>query len=1021
MKVNLPVTDNEQVMRDGQTIVSKTDLKGIITFANQDFIDISGFTEAELIGKNHNIVRHPDVPAGAFGDLWQTLKAGRPWTGIVKNRCKNGDFYWVEANVAPIFEAGEIAGYLSVRNKPSREQISAAETVYKLAAEGKVGLREGSVIRSPWRDRLNLFRRFSILKKLMVVSAIPVIAVILFASVLILDRWQALQVVETEQLGVEHLTYLKQTLRHIADHRSQSTALLAGDSGAGEGLDALGNQISDDLVKIRQLVGQHQNRFQLEENLEGLESYWEEIREGYRDHDPAENVFLHTELQSDLMQMFRLLGKHSGLKQDPNVNTQNWSILLIELLPQMADFLSQSQSIVTALQASGELDEESESGLTNTFYSLTILDERSRRLLEETTANTPGLEEKTTSPFGEYKYASSGLLPAMQELMANKVLTGEESGVTPEDFSNRSVQGIDGLLQLFDIGVEQIYVGLSLREQEAMKVVYFAVGAALFIVLATILISYILLRRSVAIPLQETLKIFRRISSGEYHNRIEPISEDEISNVLRGLKAMQIKLGFDITEAERRADEALRIQTALDNVSSSVMVADRDHNIIYINRAAQKLFHDIEKEILTEISDFSAEAIIGTSIDRFHKHPEQQRQLLDQLTTTDRSRINLGSRIFDIASSPVMDDEGERQGAATEWSDVTEQVQVEEEVAAVVEGVVQGELQQHIDLEGKHGFMRSLGTGINRLTQVVAESVSEMEAVLGSLSDGDLTRKLSEESEGAFGRLSEAANRTVDKLRNMVQEIQSSADAITQSTSEIASGSTEMSRRAETQASSLEETAASMEELTSTVQQNAENASVANQLAIAGRSVGEQGGVVVTQTVQAMEEISQSSSKIANIIGVIDEIAFQTNLLALNASVEAARAGEKGRGFAVVAAEVRNLAQRSATAAGEIKTLIKDSEEKVATGSDLVNKSGETLREMIDAMTKVGDVVSEIAAASSEQAEGIRQVNQAVIQLDDSTQQNAALSEETSAASQSLNDQAKRLVELVSNFTLPGK
>ncbi|RLJ19617.1 methyl-accepting chemotaxis protein [bacterium endosymbiont of Escarpia laminata] len=562
---------------------------------------------------------------------------------------------------------------------------------------------------------------------------------------------------------------------------------------------------------------------------------------------------------------------------------------------------------------------------------------------------------------------------------------------------------------------------LSRGRRLTWKVVYIAVGAALFIVLATILISYTLLRRSVAIPLQETLKIFRRISSGEYHNRIEPTSEDEISNVLRGLKAMQIKLGFDITEAERRADEALRIQTALDNVSSSVMVADRDHNIIYINRAVQKLFHDVEKEILTEIPDFSAEAIIGTSIDRFHKHPQQQRQLLDQLTTTDRSRINLGSRIFDIATSPVMDDEGERQGTATEWSDVTEQVQVEEEVAAVVEGVVQGELQQHIDLEGKHGFMRSLGTGINRLTQVVAESVSEMEAVLGALSDGDLTRKLSEEREGAFGRLAEAANRTVDQLRNMVQEIQSSADAITQSTSEIASGSTEMSRRAETQASSLEETAASMEELTSTVQQNAENASVANQLAIAGRSIGEQGGEVVTQTVQAMEEISQSSAKIANIIGVIDEIAFQTNLLALNASVEAARAGERGRGFAVVATEVRNLAQRSASAAGEIKTLIKDSEEKVETGSDLVNKSGETLREMIVSMKKVGDVVSEIAAASSEQAEGIRQVNQAVIQLDDSTQQNAALSEETSAASQSLDDQARRLVELVSNFTLPGK
>jgi methyl-accepting chemotaxis protein len=283
----------------------------------------------------------------------------------------------------------------------------------------------------------------------------------------------------------------------------------------------------------------------------------------------------------------------------------------------------------------------------------------------------------------------------------------------------------------------------------------------------------------------------------------------------------------------------------------------------------------------------------------------------------------------------------------------------------------------------------------------------------------DLSRRLEARSRDECGVLAESFNLFMDKLSGIIGSVRVTATHVTGASQQLSGATTQLASGTQQQAASLEETAASLEEITATVKQNADNARQASQLAGGSRDAAERGGQVVAAAVASMQEITQASRKIADIITVIDEIAFQTNLLALNAAVEAARAGEQGRGFAVVAAEVRNLAQRSAGAAKEIKTLIQDSVAKVSEGSDLVNKSGKTLEDIVQSAKRVADIVAEIAAACQEQSGGIDQVNRAVAQMDRVTQDNAAQTEELSSTSHALAEQAHEMLALVSRFTLP--
>ncbi|MBP0599297.1 MCP four helix bundle domain-containing protein [Herbaspirillum sp. LeCh32-8] len=307
------------------------------------------------------------------------------------------------------------------------------------------------------------------------------------------------------------------------------------------------------------------------------------------------------------------------------------------------------------------------------------------------------------------------------------------------------------------------------------------------------------------------------------------------------------------------------------------------------------------------------------------------------------------------------------------------------------------------------------------LTVGITRPLNTAVKVSRQVAQGDLSAEISVQGKDETGQLLQALQDMNTSLRNIVSNVRVGTETINTASSEIANGNLDLSGRTEQQAGALEETASAMEQLTSTVKQNADNARQANQLAASASQVAEQGGAVVGQVVQTMASINDSSRKIVDIISVIDGIAFQTNILALNAAVEAARAGEQGRGFAVVASEVRSLAQRSAAAAKEIKSLIDDSVEKVGAGSQLVAQAGQTMDEVVSSVRRVTDVMAEITAASQEQSTGIEEVNRAITQMDENTQQNAALVEQAAAAAQSLQEQAGKLTQLVSVFNLRGE
>jgi len=452
------------------------------------------------------------------------------------------------------------------------------------------------------------------------------------------------------------------------------------------------------------------------------------------------------------------------------------------------------------------------------------------------------------------------------------------------------------------------------------------------------------------------------------------------------------------------AAENSRIKIALDNVSSNVMMADNDLNIIYMNNSVQKMMKDAEADLKSAIPSFDADKLVGVNIDSFHKNPGHQRALLEGLKSTYQSTIEVAGLTFTVVANPVFGNDGERLGTVVEWQNQTAEVAVENEISGIVSAAAAGEFSERISLDDKSGFFERLATGVNEILETSEVGLTDISRVIQALAKGDLTESITADYRGLFGQLKDDINDTMGRLSSVMVDVKSNSSSIASASEEVSGTAESLSQGASEQAASVEETSASIEQMGASINQNSENSRTTDGIATESSNAAKEGGESVLETVQAMKDIAEK-------ISIIEDIAYQTNMLALNAAIEAARAGEHGKGFAVVAAEVRKLAERSQVAASEISDLTGDSV-KVA------EKAGGLLEKMVPDIARTAELVQEITAASEEQAGGVGQITGAMQQLDQVTQQNAAASEELAATSQEMRTQSQSLLEIISFFRL---
>ncbi|HEV2702506.1 MAG TPA: methyl-accepting chemotaxis protein [Steroidobacteraceae bacterium] len=807
---------------------------------------------------------------------------------------------------------------------------------------------------------MTFLRKMHLRQKFALLIAAMALPTVLLAGFYLTQSNGTVRKAHNELAGARYMQSVGSLLARVTNHRTVAYALLSGDtSGRDEGV-RLEGYIEKQIEQLNSLDAELGARLGSTAAWHQVTRQWNKIKAGASSMSPEENLAAHDALINDITKLMSRVSKASDLDLDSNAFTDDLII-------------AATRNVAQAVIAFSNVNQHSMEVAVKSYLGG---DDRTaiQIYLGEIQQNLDAIGQQLTS--------QPDMLPVLQStaqqmagyrhLVTVRMLTAEKINITPAEVYAAGPPVVRALQELSDSSYARMEIALTQRAavEETTRDLTIAV-AAIALVIALLISGAI--AGSLRGALGRAVGVFQEIANGRYDNDIPAAGADEAGQVLAGLRIMQDKLRLQIETERAVAAENARIRQALDRVSTSVILADASQTIIYVNDIGTAMFARTQSQISRSLPGFSAARLLGSSLDVLAPDPALQHRMLEQMTGSRVQDVRLGECTFRIVVSTVVARDGQRIGTVMEWTERTPEVAVESQMQGMLQAVLAGDLTRRLSLEGKSGFFEVLTRSVNQLADNLAEIVATVK-----LAARDVYR-------GAEG---------------------------------ISQGNVNLSQRTLEQSSSLETTAASVERITSTVHQNAESAARASTLATSASDQAENGGGVVTQAVRAMADINDASQRIADIIGVIDEIAFQTNLLALNAAVEAARAGDHGRGFAVVASEVRNLAGRSATAAREIKALIQDSVRKVNDGSELVTRSGETLGQIVASIKTVSALVAEIAAASREQSQGIEQINRAVLQMDEFTQTNGSLVAQATAASQTMAQRAGEMNTMMQRYQL---
>lgn len=928
MQNNQPVTQKEFVIEEGTVLVSETDLYGNIVYANEAFIRVSGYSWEELEGKPHNMIRHPDVPSAVFKDLWETLQSGSPWHQFVKNRRKDGDHYWVEANIAPVIHDGQVTGYKSVRNTIKRDQIPQTEAAYAAVASGKALLKRGVAV-TPMADKI---------AQLSPLPAKSVLGKTIIPLILMAIMWSFL---------------LQLYLQNVADDLyTQAVA---------DRQELLLNNLDSEVAIQSQIALS---------NAVGL----------------AGNSAL-------------IYGLYDKQK------TVIWQILAVNY----KQYVKRANMAGMGLAVfDGDLQKVSGSGVTISVNSMPK--EAQTKIVFQ--AEGGYLQALVPVPYGDKVIGlvvvslPLSQLGDLEKKASHDYAPMEGSGVDwrlPKGFEDSNIKG---LLQKLDVTklqqkgyavVDNKLVAMKWVEKDGQKLGAHIIAEPMTILTALLENTYFM------------IYVAQAAMSGGFILLLSQVFWRMRKFVIKPMKALTDKLRIAAEEGSLsiRADVTTKDEIGQMGENFNRYMTSVQHLMISVS----DVIDELSKGHLDSRISADTNGDLNILKDYVNHSAENIQTVMMEL---ERAILSIKEAEYQFESSQTF--HGEFQVMISELKqsmDLTHNAVTG--INATMEAISKGDFSRRLNAE-LCGELGALKSNINATLDQLESGITESVEVIVHQSEGDLTHRVEGNYRGKLGVMAEAINTSLDNVSGAISELMSASNTVNGASSQIAEGSANLSDRIQQQAATLQDTVTAMEGITDTVRKNAESANEATLLASGAKQQADNGSEVMGNAKLAMDEVSASSQKISDIIGLIDSIAFQTNLLALNAAVEAARAGEQGRGFAVVAGEVRTLAGKSAEAAKDIRTLIERTSGQVSQSVSLVEASNQEFLGIVDVIEKMHEFISQISQANQDQTQGVQRITNAMEGMDQVTQQNAALVEETASAAETLRGEADEMKSQVSFF-----